>query len=56
MRTEDVCGYLITNTVDDSDRPAVICGCNESKNEFCPKSRNRYIITTACWRIRNEIN
>ena len=53
MRTENVCGYLITNTVDESDRPAVICRCN-GKNELCPKSRSRYIVTTACWRIKNE--
>lgn len=53
MRTENVCGYLITNTVDGFNRPAVICRCDGNKNELCPKSRSRYIVTTACWRIRN---
>lgn len=46
MRTENRCKFLVSF----EEGAQIVC---DGKNE-CPKNRNRWIITTACWRIREK--
>lgn len=51
MRKENRC-QLLTEGKSDSGESQVTCVCFDLCN--CPKSRNKLIVTTACWRIRSE--